>query len=326
MGSKVISVIVPCYNVSPYLKRCVDSIVNQTYSELEIILVDDGSTDDTGRIIDEYADSDKRIVAIHRPNGGASAARNTGLEVSTGEFIAFVDSDDAIDLKMYNEMLKLSLSEEAPIVSCGYHIICDDFVKTYVSEEITCFESEEKLRTLFDYSISYVGSGPWNKLFRRDIIANQRFEENIVLEDIPFLIKIYQQKGKMACVNQAFYYYYKREGSASNSVISEARIRGLEKICEEILVYEGKCRRQLCVYGTRLISDTWDDLYTRGCEGERRFKRKRLRVLISKLLKELKCSDFNDMRFYGFQVWSIKRNCYFVFKILFWIISKSKIM
>ena len=96
-----ISVIIPVYNVEKYLKRCLDSVINQTYKNLEIILVDDGSTDNSGKICDEYAKNDKRIIVIHKENGGVSVARNIGLDICTGDYVNFIDSDDWIDLKFF---------------------------------------------------------------------------------------------------------------------------------------------------------------------------------------------------------------------------------
>ena len=104
---KMISVIVPIYNVEQYLEQCLDSIISQTYSQLEIILVDDGSTDSSGQICDKYARKDERIVVIHKTNGGLSDARNAGISVATGEYISFIDSDDYIATDMYNKMIKI---------------------------------------------------------------------------------------------------------------------------------------------------------------------------------------------------------------------------
>ena len=116
----LISVIVPVYNVENYLPRCLDSIINQTYTNLEILLVDDGATDNSGKLCDEYAQKDNRIRVFHKENGGVSSARNMGLDNATGEYIAFVDSDDYIDKCMYEIMLNSSVQNNADIVVCGY--------------------------------------------------------------------------------------------------------------------------------------------------------------------------------------------------------------
>lgn len=114
-----ISVIVPVYNVAPYLKKCVDSIINQTFTDIEIILVDDGSTDESGTICDQYAQKDSRVKVIHKPNGGLSDARNSGLEVCSGEYIGFVDSDDWISPDMYETLIHFAVKEDLDVAMCG---------------------------------------------------------------------------------------------------------------------------------------------------------------------------------------------------------------
>ena len=114
-----ISVIVPIYNVEQYLRKCIDSIINQTYKNLEIILVDDGSWDNSPRICDEYAKRDNRIKVIHKKNGGLADARNTGLKMITGNYISFIDSDDYIEKTMYEKMIKVILKYNADIIECN---------------------------------------------------------------------------------------------------------------------------------------------------------------------------------------------------------------
>ena len=118
---KTISVIVPIYNVEKYLDRCLKSIINQTYKNLEIILIDDGSPDNCGTICDEYAKKDNRIKVVHKDNGGLVKARNTGLDIATGEYISFIDPDDWIELNMYEEMIKIADETNTDIVRCGYY-------------------------------------------------------------------------------------------------------------------------------------------------------------------------------------------------------------
>lgn len=119
---KKLSVIVPIYNVEKFLRRCIDSIINQSYSNLEIILVDDGSPDNCGKICDEYAALDNRIKVIHQANGGLSAARNIGIDSATGEYVAFIDSDDYIASNMYDEMISLMETNDLDIISCNAFI------------------------------------------------------------------------------------------------------------------------------------------------------------------------------------------------------------
>lgn len=133
--SNTVSVVVPVYNVEKYLDRCIDSIINQTYKNLEIILVDDGSKDCSGIMCDEYAKKDERIKVIHKENNGAAVARNTGLEISTGDYIAFVDSDDYIELTMYEDMMKINQQYDCDIVMCD------------------CFKENDKEKNVFTHTI-----------------------------------------------------------------------------------------------------------------------------------------------------------------------------
>lgn len=120
---KLISVMVPVYNVAPYITNCLESLIHQTYTNLEIILVDDGSTDNSLEICQEYAKKDKRIKVIHKENGGLSTARNAGLDVATGDYYSFVDSDDYISTRFYEIMLNVALEHSADIVECDYNKI-----------------------------------------------------------------------------------------------------------------------------------------------------------------------------------------------------------
>lgn len=126
-----LSIIVPVYNVEPYLRRCVDSILNQTFSDFELILVDDGSPDSCGAICDDYAARDRRIKVIHKANGGVSYARNEGLDIAQGEYIGFVDSDDYIHPKMYEILVGVIEREQVDLVQCGYQRVCPEETTTY---------------------------------------------------------------------------------------------------------------------------------------------------------------------------------------------------
>ena len=130
-NDSLISIIVPVYNVEQYLSRCVDSLVNQTYHNIEIILVDDGSPDRSGEICDEYAKKDKRVKVIHQSNGGLSDARNTALDIAKGDYLMFVDSDDWIEPTMYEEMLSFMEKEQLDLVECGINLVTNNISNKY---------------------------------------------------------------------------------------------------------------------------------------------------------------------------------------------------
>lgn len=208
-----VSVIVPVYNVEPYLSKCIDSILEQQYESWELILIDDGSPDRCGEIIDQYAKRDSRIVAIHQENKGVSAARNTGLARAAGKYISFVDPDDYIS-EMFLEKLVLKMEQEdADIACCNWNSFSDE--ETFVHEVknvpsiMTC---EEWLCHIFDSPRS-IGGSNWNKLFRRSLIQ-QHYQEGLrICEDNLFLCQYSVNIIKAVFVNEALYHIYERTDS-----------------------------------------------------------------------------------------------------------------
>ena len=213
---ELISVIVPVYNVDKYIDRCIETIVNQTYRNIEILLIDDGSTDDSGKICDTWANKDKRITVIHKENAGVSSARNLGLENSHGHFISFIDSDDSIDRNMYYEMKKMIEETNSDICFCDIKYIRNGNIeeKKHLDKEI--FNKEEILKSLFDYN--GLNLAAWNKLFRTNVIKNIRFREDIsIREDALFCAEAFDNSKKICHLKKMPYNYYYREGSALNS-------------------------------------------------------------------------------------------------------------
>lgn len=213
---ETISVIVPVYNVERYLRKCLDSIINQTYSNLEIILVDDGSTDSSGNICDEYAQKDARIKVVHKENGGLSFARNTGLDVCTsgGDFVAFVDSDDWLELDMYERLYEFV--DEDCIVCCGYNRIYPDMVIENKISSYTELNTLEFISELLDYERQErtpVGNYFWNKLFPAKCFSEKRFPNGLTYEDIYLSMEIFQIVNKVKILPECKYNYLFRNGS-----------------------------------------------------------------------------------------------------------------
>ena len=206
-----ISVIVPVYKVEPYLRKCLNSIVNQTYQNLEIILVDDGSPDNCGLICDEYAQSDSRIQTIHKKNEGLSSARNAALDIATGEYIAFVDSDDWVDTDMFGYLLHSVLCEGADICICGrYEEYKNKFlIKGYPSKEILNKESALGALLKNDLIQNFV----WDKLWRRKLFNNIRFPEGRTYEDLAIVHQLFEQAEVILCLPEAKYHYLQRADS-----------------------------------------------------------------------------------------------------------------
>lgn len=203
----LISVIVPVYKVEKYLNKCIDSIINQTYKNLEIILIDDGSPDNCGKICDEYAKKDKRINVMHKENGGVSSARNAGISSAQGKWISFIDADDWVEANFLEVMYKTALKNSADIALCGYNRIYNTH-----SEKINVCETDKTYNSR-EYLIKSLnpqtGFGFCHmKLIRKECLNNLKFNENLVVgEDAQFNIKLSQNINKAVFCRQALYNY-----------------------------------------------------------------------------------------------------------------------
>lgn len=210
----LISVIVPIYNAEEYLDRCVMSILNQTYKNLEIILVNDGSTDGSPQKCDNYANNDSRIKVIHKSNGGVCSARNAGLDICQGEYIGFVDSDDWIDPIMYEKLLSLC-KEEGTVATIGSNQVTESgsiTIKRCFSN--TCVTKKEFLRNILCRND---GCAIWSRLFPRVVIGDSRFDEDRLNEEILFWISIINRIRNVSYTSAIGYNYYQTEGSLSRT-------------------------------------------------------------------------------------------------------------
>ena len=213
----LISVIVPVYNVEPYLRQCVDSILAQTYENLEIILVDDGSLDRCPQICDGYAKKDERIRVIHKENGGLSDARNAGLNIATGDYIGFVDSDDWIEPNMYNHLIRTLLKYEADISVCGYQESNGKRIlatKSMAWQEKTYTVEKAFREVLLSGEIMVVMC---NKLYKSILFNDIRFPKGETFEDHAVFYKLFEKCSCIAHSGKIGYYYRKRPGSITFS-------------------------------------------------------------------------------------------------------------
>lgn len=208
----LISIIIPVYKVEKFLATCLDSLCAQTYTNLEIILVDDGSPDNCGKICDEYAQKDARIRVIHQANQGISAARNAGLEIAEGEYVAFVDSDDYIDPDMYEYLYGLISKDNADMAMCN---ICED----EGSHSTKLLDSPYKLIPIQQYFECADWMFPWNKLYKRMLIGELRFDLSVSFgEDELFNFELAKKNALVALGNQAKYHYRCKQNSYSASI------------------------------------------------------------------------------------------------------------
>lgn len=236
-----ISVIVPVYNVEKYIRKCLDSILNQTFIDFEIILVDDGSPDNCGKICDEYAKADTRISVIHRKNGGLSAARNSGIDWffknSNSEFLTFVDSDDTIT-ETYLERLINSIDDNTDIVSCKLNFLIEETKKSETDGALDtpaeCYTGKEAVIHLYKMD-SKVRTEACAKLYRKHLFSNIRFPEGKIHEDqavVPILL--YNSRNVVA-INDPLYTYYIRNDSITHGSFSVKRFDDIDamQLCEE---------------------------------------------------------------------------------------------
>lgn len=239
MDEKLVSVIIPAYNIEDYIGRCLDSIISQTYKNLEIIVVDDGSRDYTGEILDNYAKKDRRIKVIHKENGGVSSARNKGIEAAEGDYIGFIDGDDLIESEMYKTLVDLLEEENADIAHCGYQMVFPDRIDYYHNTGKKKIQTtEEGLKDLL--SGEMIEPGLVNKLYKKELIKNCRLDETVKInEDLLMNYQLFKLSQKSVYYDITPYSYMIRSSSATgaNSLITkrEDSLRVLNQIKDDCI-------------------------------------------------------------------------------------------
>lgn len=299
----LISVIVPIYKVEQYLDRCVESLVNQTYTNLEIILVDDGSPDDCPSMCDGWAKKDFRIKVIHKQNGGLSDARNAGMAVATGEYFAFVDSDDWVDKNFICFLYKAMQDTNAEVSACDVRWVHDDDIVE--DEQLDCWDtisvdSKAAMAELLQ------GKGfravAWNKLYRRSILENESFCVGKLHEDEFFTYRIYDKAKILTYVNLPLYNYVQRSGS----IMSTYSVRHLDVLDAYLERLELLNRKYPEMYRADKVSicvaciNQYCAILIHGCE-ELQEAKKRIRNVRKKVQV-----SFSDLRTY---TWKNRMYC-----------------
>lgn len=236
----LISVIVPVYNAEQYLARCVDSIVNQTYANLEIILVDDGAKDSSGAICEEYAGKDSRIRVVHKENGGLSSARNAGIDIAAGEYFGFVDSDDWIEPETYETMLTLAVKHDAQMVCAGRYDVDAETMEKTVG---LCPRHEEVISGIEMLGRVFVwdncDSSSCDKLFHRSLYDGLRYPLGVVSEDVALFPYTAERAERVAMCDRPLYNYCHRGGSITTSTVSDKSFHFGEHTAK---IYDYICR------------------------------------------------------------------------------------
>ena len=247
MKYPLISVIVPVYNTEQYLDQCIRSIVDQTYHKLEILLIDDGSTDASGIICDKWNKVDKQIRVVHQQSLGLSVARNTGLNMCSGDIITFVDSDDYIDPNMYSEMFRRMEKDQSDIVICASHRVDVNGRVLNVSEVIegTIDTRQALLELIRQRNIKQT---IWNKLYRREIVQSIEFEVGKVFEDVYWSYRAIGNSTKISLISNVFYSYLFRENSITQTAYSEKNLDALDGLYNS------------CEYVKKLFPELFDEV------------------------------------------------------------------
>ena len=234
--SDLISIIIPVYNVQNYIRKCLDSVLNQTYKNLEIILVDDGSPDQCGDICDEYAKKDLRVKVVHKTNGGVSSARNVGLDIATGDYVGFVDPDDYIEADMYQILLTEIKDGDFDIVECNYIRHYDDGTNVVKKNENKIYDSYRDI--WYAALTDYLFCGVPTKLFKRSILKDVYFNTDYrIAEDMLFFWEIAKKCARLKFLDKVLYHYLQRGESAVRRPFN----RGSLDLLEVLETIESSC-------------------------------------------------------------------------------------
>jgi len=248
MPNYKISVIVPIYKVEDYMQKCIDSILNQSYKNLEIILVDDGSPDNCPKICDEYAVKDERIKVIHKKNGGLASARNAGLKICTGEYISFVDSDDWIEPTMLADLLDVCLNHNCDCVGFSARMDVDSSNKVdlgYSTKIRGGASGKIKIITLNEYFTDFLNGDKlitaWSRLCKREVCIGVEFPENrVVCEDGFAALPTFENAKKIAFLEKPLYHYIQRKNSLTFSKITVAKLKCFLDLYHYWFIYSKK--------------------------------------------------------------------------------------
>lgn len=263
-GNYLVSIVVPIYNVEKYLERCLNSLINQTYKNIEILLINDGSTDESEIICLKYIKKDSRIKYYKKENGGLSSARNKGIAVSMGKYISFIDSDDYVRNDMIETLLYYIVKNDADIVECNYYEVRTNgkITEKKKNYRIKSYNSSEAIKSLIDNES--ITPTAWNKLYNRQLFNNIKYTENIFHEDEDIIIKLLIKSKKIVSIPDCLYFYITRNGSIINSPLKLNHF-DIIKIMQDriqLLKMEGAANELIDKSNARL-SNIYNELYAR---------------------------------------------------------------
>lgn len=242
MHSVLISVIVPIYNVEKYLQNCLDSLINQTFSNWEAILVDDGSTDNSGKICDEYALLDNRFKVIHKENGGQSSARNIALDMVNGPYVTYLDSDDFLANNAFQILYDIAIQYEADIVQCNSIRGSDTSFPSILDTHSVSVHTYDNHTIFTKFAAKII---PWGKLYKREVIGNIRFPEGLINEDDFTVWKYYYNAKRIIVTNTPLYYYSYNPNSTMAQKVKRPNFKYFDAYRERIKFFQDKYDSEL---------------------------------------------------------------------------------
>lgn len=315
MHSKV-SIIVPIYNVEKYLCKCVDSILNQQYYDLEVILVDDGSTDHSGEIADSYKEKDKRIIVIHKQNGGLSSARNGGLDIAHGDYIGFVDSDDWIEPNMYADMMNAMCKYKCDVVECAVNIVEGDNIRQYTPLNDEIISGKEavyrQLRSISNTDMPRIAV--WSKLFKADYWRNKRFPVGKIHEDYMLTCEAFYCANTVALIKHGLYnHLVSNNQSIMNSKFGKKDLYLEKQYYSRVVFFEGKkepllTKLALENYYLLLLSLFW------RCELNGMEEKKYYKDCLMSNKEVIKSMSFSKRQHMEFRMFFISPKLYMIFR------------
>ena len=275
---ELVSIIIPIYNVEKYLDRCIKSIVNQSYENLEIILVDDGSKDNCPSLCDKWAKIDDRIIVIHKENGGLSDARNAGIEIANGNYLSFIDSDDYVHKDFIKVLYELCIKYNSDISMCGvFETSKDENCNFNLEEGNECIKYSKTILERKD-NIFCVA---WNKLYKKEVFKYIRYPKGKLHEDVAVINKILYYSNKIAITDLRLYFYYSNPNSIMRSTFSIKRLDALDVIYDSYLFFIEKNEIQYAYNALNDYIDTTLFLY-KECQVLGRDSKKIEKQLINK--------------------------------------------
>ncbi len=318
--NKLVSIIIPVYNVEKYLNRCVESVVNQIYKNIEIILVDDGSPDSCGKMCDEWGKKDLRIKVIHKKNGGLSDARNFGLKIATGEYVLFVDSDDWISTSMVKDMVENMEKNNVDMVICQFYLAYANGKKICKYNNIIenqIFDVRQTIKLLLDDKI--ITNHIWRKLYKRRLLYSNCFPIGMNYEDIYVMPKLIFSCKKIYYTNNPYYYYFQNQNSITNTASyknSLDHFKAKKHSFEQIIEKFPEMKQEVKIIQEKTILHICNNLI----KNENNYKLTKLKLnIFTELRKESKNLNGLDLKFGQMILFKTFKHSFKIFLILCWL-------